>query len=181
MKKLCLNIFLLITNLYLTPTWAQELPADPQPGMLKFELNAADSEELFEVLKNWGTVVIDRQTQIKNIQTSEVICVENKDEGRQIGCSLYDNLHSLDETKFDDEALPLFNALVKHVRMDCDEDSGTCMMKVDEISCTQSAMDYVCSMEILDESTAERNLRAFKLLALRNYDTKPNLHNQIFN
>lgn len=169
MKKIFRLSFLtfLITHLYFTQAWSQELPDDPpveppidappseptepdlSPELVKFDLNEADSKELFDVLNKWKLVVIDRQTQIKKIQTSEVVCVENMEDGRQLGCTLYDDLRSRDVTKYNKNANPLFKTLVKHISMDCDDESETCMLSAEKMNCTLTATKYACSMEVL--------------------------------
>lgn len=169
MTKIFRLSFLLfvITNLHLTSTWAQELPDEPPaeppinvppseptepdlpPVPVKLDLNEADAKELFDVLNKWKLVVIDRQTKTKRIQTSEIVCVENLEDRRQLGCSLYDDLRSRDVTKFDKSADPLFKALVKHVPMECEDDSETCIVTAEKMACTLAAMKYSCAMEAL--------------------------------
>lgn len=157
----------LITQIYFFQVQAQELPDDPPveppidappseptepdlpPVLTKFELNEVDSKELFDVLNKWKLVVTDRQTQTKKIQTSEVVCVENLEDGRQLGCTLYDDLRSRDVTKYNKNADPLFKVLVKHVYMECEDDSETCMMSAEKMACTLAADKYSCAMEVL--------------------------------
>lgn len=154
MKKNILRSFLtlLITGqFYFNSAWAQELPTDPvippEPELVKTELNEADSKELFDVLNKWKLVVIDRQTQIKNIQASDVICVENMEDGRRLGCSLYDDLRTRELTKYNKIADPLFKLMVKHFAMDCEDDSETCLVAAEKMTCSLSTNKYSCSVE----------------------------------
>lgn len=160
-------LLFLITNLHLTSTWAQELPDDPPgeppidvppseptepdlpPMLVRFDLNEADSKELFDILNKWKLVVINRQTKTKRIQTSDVVCVENLEDRRQLGCSLYDDLRSRDVHKYNKNADPLFKTLVKHASLECEDDSETCMLTAEKMTCSLSANKYFCSMEVL--------------------------------
>lgn len=173
MKKIFRLSFLtiLLTNLYFTSAWAQEIPDDPPveppidappdtspgeptdpdlpPELVNVELNEADSKELFTILDKWKLVIIDRETQIKRLQTSDVVCVENLEDSRQLGCSLYDDLRSREVYKYNKNADPLFKTLVKHIAMECDDESETCMLTAEKLACSLSANIYSCSMEIL--------------------------------
>lgn len=142
----------LITTLHFISVQAQESePTEPDlpPELTKIELNETDSKELFDVLSKWNLVVTDRQTQEKKIQTSEVVCVENMEDGRQLGCTVYDDLRSHDVTKYNKNADPLFKVLVKHIPMECEDDSETCMLTAEKMACTLSANKYFCAMEVL--------------------------------
>lgn len=169
MKKIFRLSFLtlLLTNLYFTSAWAQEIPDDPPveppidappseptdpvlpPELVKVDLNEADSKELFTILDKWNLVIIDRETQIKRLKTSDVVCVENLEGRRQLGCSLYDDLRSRETTKYDKNADPLFKTLVKHIALECDDESETCMLTAEKLACSLSLNIYSCSMEIL--------------------------------
>lgn len=155
MKKFLRLGFLtfLITNLYFLSVQAQENPdpddPDLPPVLTNVELNDVDSKELFDVLNKWNIVMTDRQTQTKKIQTTEVTCVENMEGGRQLGCSLFDELHSRDLTKYNKNADPLFKVLVKHMPMECEEDSETCLLSAETLGCSVNANKYLCSIEVL--------------------------------
>lgn len=142
---------LLIANFYFSSAYAQENPTDPDlpPVLTNFELNDVDSKELFDVLNKWKLVVTDRETQSKKIQTTDIDCVENMEGGRQLGCSLYDSLRSHDLTKYNKFADPLFKVLVKHLPMECEEDSETCMLSAEKMGCTLTENKYFCSLEVL--------------------------------
>lgn len=163
----------LAANIYFTAAFAQELPDDPpmEPPIdappsepsepvhlvpVKLDLNDADSKELFDVLNKWNLVVIDRQTQIKKIQTSEIVCVENMEDGRQLGCTVYDDLKSRDVTKYNKNADPLFKVLVKHLPMDCEDDSETCILDAEKMNCTLAEQKYLCSIEALVPETQKK-------------------------
>lgn len=134
---------------------AQELPEDPPtdpelpPVLTTLDLNEVDSKELFDVLNTWNLVVVDRQTQAKKLQASEVICVENMEDGRQLGCALYDDLNTHDITKYNKNADPLFKALIKHTPMDCEDESETCILSAEKINCALLARKYSCSLQVL--------------------------------
>lgn len=137
-----------ITSLYFAQAWTQEEEPN-EPEQVKLELNEADSKELFDVLNKWKLVVIDRETQTKKIKTSEVVCIENMEEGRQLGCTVYDDLHSRDVTKYNKSADPLFKVLIKHTQMECEDDSETCILTSEKMACTLSDAKYTCSLEVL--------------------------------
>jgi len=177
MKKNFLRKFLILLisqQFYFSYTWAQELPIDPPaakppvetpvsdpidtpvseptdpvlpPELINIELSEVDSKAMFDVLNKWNLVVTDRQTKAKTIKTSDVICVENLEEGRRVGCSLYDELRSRDITKYNKFADPLFKLMVKHTSMDCEDDSETCVAAAEKLNCMFSANKYSCNVE----------------------------------
>lgn len=154
MKKNFLRSFLTLLisgQFYINTAWAQDLPDDPvtSPELIKIELSEVDAKELFDVLNKWKLVVTDRQTQTKNIQTSDVICVENIEDGRKLGCSLYDDLRLRELTKYNKFADPLFKLMVKHVSMECEDESETCMNAAEKMACSLTANKYSCSIEYL--------------------------------
>ncbi len=154
MKNTFLRSFLTLlisSQFYFSYTYATEEPVDPDlpPELVVNELNEVDSKELFDVLNRWKLVVIDRQTQIKNVNASDVVCVENLEDGRRLGCSLYDELRTRELTKYNKFADPLFKLMVKHVTMDCEDDSETCLAIAEKVVCSLSAMKYSCTVEYL--------------------------------
>ncbi|MES2802970.1 MAG: hypothetical protein V4654_10795 [Bdellovibrionota bacterium] len=148
--RLSLLTFLLI-NLYFSSAWAQVMPDDPDlpPELVSIELNEADSKELFLVLDKWKLIIIDRETQIKRLKTSDVVCVENLEDRRQLGCSLYDDLRSREVYKYNKNADPLFKTLVKQIALECDDESETCMLTAEKVACSLSVNIYSCSMGFL--------------------------------
>lgn len=149
-------ILFLISNLYMSVITAQELPVDPpgeptdpvlapEPELVKLDLNASDSQVLFTALTKWQLVVTDRQS--KKIRASAIICVENMEGDRELGCSLYDDLHDRDVTKYNQNADSLFKVLVKHVPLECEEEGESCILTAEEVRCTLSAMNYSCSLD----------------------------------
>ena len=152
-KKFLRNflIYLIASQFYFSYTWASEVPTDPvePPELIVSELNEVDSKELFDVLNKWNLVVTDRLTQNKTIKTSDLICVENMEDGRRLGCSLMDDHRSRSITKYNKTADPLFRVLVKHVAMDCEDDSETCLATAEKLACVLSANKYSCSVEYL--------------------------------
>lgn len=153
MKKNFLRSFLilLITNqFYFSYTFAQDPIVDPindEPELVQIKLNEAESKELFDVLNKWNLVVIDRGTQTKNIKTSDIICVENMEDGRRLGCSLMDDLRSRSVTKRNKPADPLFKLMVKHMTMVCEDDSETCLAAAEKMVCSLAVNKYSCSVE----------------------------------
>lgn len=69
--------------------------------------------------------------------------------GRQLGCSLFDELHSRDITKYNKNADLLFKVLVNHVPMNCEDDSETSQLSVETMNCTLITNKYFCSLEVL--------------------------------
>lgn len=145
------STILITSQFYFNYTWAQELPVDPvlPPKLVKSELNEVDSRELFDVLIQWKLVVIDRPNQTQNIRISDVNCVENLEDGRSVGCSLFDDFRLRELTKYNKLADPLFKLMVKHVSLDCDDDSETCIAIAEKIVCSLSANTYSCHVEYL--------------------------------
>ncbi|AZZ37838.1 hypothetical protein CIK05_13850 [Bdellovibrio sp. qaytius] len=147
--------FLISSQFYFSYTYADDtppaLPTDPviAPELVVSVLNEVDSKELFDVLNKWKLVVTDRETQIKSIKTSEVVCVENLEEGRMVGCSLYDDLGAREITKHDKFADPLFKFMAQHVTMDCEDDSETCLASAEKVVCSLAALKYSCTVEYL--------------------------------
>ena len=172
MKKKFLYIFLILITFAETQAFSTDpLPAEPPidsppseptdpelpPELEQVELNEADSKEMFDVLNKWNLVVIDRETQTRKIRTSDVICVENIENGRHLGCSLYDELRSKDVTKYDKNADPLFQLMVKHTTMECEDDSDTCMAVAEKLDCSLQAGKYSCSVEFFLQQPKPKN------------------------
>lgn len=111
-------------------------------------LNPADSKELFSELEKWKIVTTDLVNHSQKIAVSEVVCAETLDHHRQVGCSLYDNLHDVDLTKTNKFAVSVFEILSKHLAAECDDDDGdTCTITVDKILCDHVENNYSCSLE----------------------------------
>lgn len=137
MKKIFLLIFL-----FGLATYASE----PK------QLSEVHSKELFLTLAKWQTV------KNQKIQVSSVICIENLEDRRQLGCSLYDELYQKDRVKNNRAAEPLYVNLSKHMDADCDdtgdddsgdgiEDSNTCSIVVEKVSCSIVEGLYDCVIE----------------------------------
>lgn len=129
--------------------FSQVFAADP------IILNTQDSQNLFNVLSKWKTTVTDSSTNAKNISVSAVICSESLEDRRQLGCSLYDELHNRDVTKKNKLAQPLYTALSKHISPECDddgddvgdsEDSNMCTLSIDKIECQQAENIFACTL-----------------------------------
>lgn len=172
MKKKFLHIFLVLITFAAAQAYSADpppaLPPDTPPGeptdpdlppeLMRVNLNEADSKEMFDVLNKWNLVVIDRENQTKNIKTSDVMCVENIENGRHVGCSLYDDLRSRDVTKYDRFADPLFKLMVKHTTMECDDDdSDTCMSVAEKLECSLSGVIYSCRVEFYLQQPKPKN------------------------
>lgn len=158
-------VILISSQFYFNSAWAQNVPEDPPPTeptepvpqeLVKVDLTEIDSKELFDVLNKWKIVMTDRQTQIKKIQTSDVICVENLEDARQLGCSLYDDLRTREVFKYNKNADPLFKTLVKHISLDCEEESEVCMLAAEKLACTLTVNTYACSMEFFVSQPKKR-------------------------
>ena len=163
MKKKFLRIFLVLVTFASAQAYSSDTPpgepTDPDlpPELVKVNLNEADSKEMFDVLNKWKLVVIDRENQTKNIKTSDVMCVENIENGRHVGCSLYDELRSRDLTKYDKNADPLFKLMVKHATMECEDDSDTCMSVAEKLECSLSGVKYSCHVEFYLQQPKPKN------------------------
>ena len=141
-----------MTNLYVNTSWAQEVPVEPPaepkpPVLVKFDLTPADSQALFNILNKWQLVVTNNQTQTKWIETSAIVCVENLEGDRELGCSLYDDYRFRDVTKYDQNADPLFKFLIQHIPLECEDESDTCIIAAEKITCSLYATRYACSLE----------------------------------
>lgn len=145
-------VVLISGQLYINYAWAQEVPTDPpvQPAPSPIDtiwLNPTDSYKLYNILSKWGVVWFDPAMQANRIYATDVVCVENLEGSRSLGCSLYDMSQYREIYKYDKNADPLFKFLANHVDLACEDED--CILLVEALGCRAINDYYSCALEVL--------------------------------